>query len=310
MRRALGQAAAVALVAAACGGGATAPTTRSAAPAEPAAHALVVRAGPVTLTIPATKRAVIATAAGSRRKLLERWVLRRATVVRGRGWTTHLRWSGPAVAAVLRSVRSPATEVAPPVTVRSTRVILPAVHQVYRDGCEAAALSMMLHAGVGQRRLQAMLPIARPLQQEIESGSVTWGDPELGFVGNVAGGGYGVYDRPLLALARRFDSGTTNLTGAPLESILDALRRGRPIVAWIALGASDPVTWRTPSGRLVHANWAEHAVTLTGYGGGVISYNNPWDGGREQFTLTQFAAVWRDLGDRAIAGSSLITSDA
>ncbi len=102
-------------MAAACGGGATAPTSRSAAPAEPAAHALVVRAGPVTLTIPATKRAVIATATGSRRKLLERWVLRRATVVRGRGWNTHLRWSGPAVAAV----RAPATEVHPSVTVRS-----------------------------------------------------------------------------------------------------------------------------------------------------------------------------------------------
>lgn len=310
MRRALGQAAAVALLAAACGGGGSnAATTRSAAPAEPAPHALVVRAGPVTLTIPAVKRAGIATAAGLHRKLLERWVRRRATVVHGRGWSTHLRWSGSAVAAVLRAVRSPATEVRAPITVQSTRLILPAVHQVYRDGCEAAALSMMLHRRVGQRRLQAMLPIAQPLQQKIENGSVTWGDPELGFVGNVAGGGYGVYDRPLLALARRFDAGTTNLTGAPLESILDALRRGKPIVAWIALGASDPVTWRAPSGRLVHANWAEHAITLTGYDGGAISYNNPWDGGRERFTLAQFAAVWRDLGDRAIAGSSLITSD-
>jgi uncharacterized protein YvpB len=238
---------------------------------------------------------------------MERWVLRRATIVRGHGWRTHLRWTPSAVATVLRAVRSPATEVHPPVTVRSMRLILPAVHQVYRDGCEAAALSMMLHGRVGQRRLQAMLPIARPLEQEIQNGSVTWGDPELGFVGNVAGGGYGVYDRPLLALARRFDSGTTDLTGAPLESILDALRHGRPIVAWIALGASDPVTWRAPSGRLVRANWAEHAITLTGYGGGVISYNNPWDGRRERFTLAQFVAVWRDLGDRAIAGSTAIT---
>jgi uncharacterized protein YvpB len=261
----------------------------------------------VTLTLPAAKRAGIATASGSRHQLLERWVQRRATVVRGRGWRTRLRWSGAAVAAVLRAVRSSATEVRAPVTVRSTRLTLPAVHQVYRDGCEAAALSMMLHGRVGQRRLQAMLPIAQPLQQESENGAVTWGDPELGFVGDVAGGGYGVYDRPLLALARRFDSGTTNLTGAPLESILDALRHGRPIVAWIALGASDPVTWRAPSGRLVQANWAEHAITLTGYGAGVITYNNPWDGARERFTLAQFVTVWRDLGDRAVAGSSAIT---
>ena len=257
--------------------------------------------------MPAAKRTAIGTAPRSRRKLLERWVQRHATVVHGRGWSTHLRWGGADVAAVLRAVRSPVTEVRVPVSVQSTRLTLPAVHQVYRDGCEAAALSMMLRVRVGQRRLQAMLPIAQPLRQDVENGAATWGDPELGFVGNVGGGGYGVYDRPLLALARRFDSGTTNLTGAPLESILDALRHGRPIVAWIALGASDPVTWRAPSGRVVRANWAEHAITLTGYGDGVITYNNPWDGGRERFTLAQFAAVWRDLGDRAIAGSSLIT---
>lgn len=306
MRPALGLAVVVALVAAGCGGGGGSSTTRSSAPAQPAPHALVVRAGAVTLTIPATRRAHIATALGSRRKLLVRWVERKATVLGGHGWRTHLRWSGHAVDVVLRAVRSPAGEVRAPVTVRSTRLTLPAVHQVYRDGCESAALAMMLHGRVGQRRLQAMLPVAQPLQQEVDGGGVTWGDPELGFVGNVAGGGYGVYDRPLLALARRFDSGTTNLTGASLESILDALRHGRPIVAWIALGASDPVTWRAPSGRTVSANWAEHAITLTGYGAGVISYNNPWDGGREQFTLAQFAAVWRDLGDRAIAGSSVI----
>jgi uncharacterized protein YvpB len=308
MRRALGLATAVALLAAACGGGGATPrSAASGAAAEPAPHALIVHAGPVALTMLAERRTAIETAPGSSRKLLERWVQRHATVVHGRGWSIHLRWTGAGVAAVLRAVRSPVNDVRAPVSVRSTRLTLPAVHQVYRDGCEAAALSMMLRVRVGQRRLQAMLPIAQPVQQEVENGAATWGDPELGFVGNVAGGGYGVYDRPLLALARRFDSGTTNLTGAPLESILDALRHGRPIVAWIALGASDPVTWRALSGRLVRANWAEHAITLTGYGDGVITYNNPWDGGRERFTLGQFAAVWRDLGDRAIAGSSLIT---
>jgi uncharacterized protein YvpB len=228
--------------------------------------------------------------------------------VRGRGWRTHLRWTGHAVDVLLAAVRSATSVVRVPVGIRATHVTLPAVRQVLRDGCESAALSMMLRERVGQRRLQAMLPIAAPLQQEGDGASTVWGDPELGFVGNVAGGGYGVYDRPLLALARRFDPGTTNLTGGSLGRILDALRHGRPIVAWIALGASNPVTWHAPSGRLVAANWAEHAITLTGYGAGVITYNNPWDGRRERFTLPQFLVVWHELGDRAIAGTSLITT--
>jgi uncharacterized protein YvpB len=260
----------------------------------------------VTLTLPAARRTQIAAAPGARPQLLIRWLRRRATVVRGPGWRTHLRWTGHAIDVLLGAVRSATTVVRAPAGIRATHLTLPVVRQVFRDGCESAALSMMLRERVGQRRLQAMLPIAQPLQQEGDG--AIWGDPELGFVGNVAGGGYGVYDRPLLALARRFDPGTTNLTGGSLGRILDALRHGRPVVAWIALGASNPVTWHAPSGRLVSANWAEHAITLTGYGAGVITYNNPWDGRRERFTLAQFLAVWHELGDRAIAGTSAIAT--
>ncbi len=309
MRRALGLAAAVALAGAACGGGGGSSATRPSTPAEPAPHALVVRAGVVTLTLPAGRRTQIAAAPGRRPPLLMRWLRRRATVVRGPGWRTHLRWTAHAIDELLAAVRSAPTVVRVPVGIRATHLALPVVRQVFRDGCESAALSMMLREHVGQRRLQALLPVARPLQQQDEGGSAVWGDPELGFVGDVAGGGYGVYDRPLLALARRFDPGTTNLTGASLGRILAALRHGRPIVAWIALGASNPVTWHAPSGRLIAANWAEHAITLTGYGAGAITYNNPWDGRRERFTLAQFLAVWHELGDRAIAGTSLIATD-
>ncbi len=308
MRRALGLAAAVALAGAACGGGGGSSATRPSTPAEPAPHALIVRAGAVTLTLSAARRTQIAAAPGARPQLLMRWLRREATVVRGRGWRTHLRWTGHAIDVLIGAVRSATTVVRAPAGIRATHLTLPVVRQVFRDGCESAALSMMLREHVGQRRLQALLPVAAPLQQQDEGGSAIWGDPELGFVGNVAGGGYGVYDRPLLALARRFDPGTTNLTGGSLGRILDALRHGRPIVAWIALGASNPVTWHAPSGRLVSANWAEHAITLTGYGAGVITYNNPWDGRRERFTLAQFLAVWHELGDRAIAGTSVITT--
>ncbi len=308
MRRAAAVTAVLALAASACGGGGGGGGSTQTSPPRPTPHALAVATGTVTVIMPARLRARIARAsAASRQRMAATWTRRQATTLAGRGWRTRLHWGARALAGLVAAVDRPAARrVRVRAEVRSTELTLPVVRQVYRDGCEAAALSMMLRERVGQRRLQAMLPLARPLEQEAGPAGTVWGDPERGFVGAVAGGGYGVYDRPLLALARRFDPGTTNLTGTSLEGIVDALRRGRPVVAWIALGPSDPVTWTSPSGATIQANWAEHAITLTGYRAGEIAYNNPWTGARERFTLAQFAAVWDELGDRAIAGSSLI----
>jgi uncharacterized protein YvpB len=105
---------------------------------------------------------------------------------------------------------------------------------------------------------------------------------------------------------RRYDSGAENLTGAPVAAVIRALRDGRPVVAWIPLGASAPWTWTTPSGAVVHANHAEHAVTLTGWRQGLITYHNPWTGSVGMFTRSTFADLWQTLGDHAIAGTSMI----
>jgi uncharacterized protein YvpB len=161
---------------------------------------------------------------------------------------------------------------------------------------------MMLGGLVGQRALQAALPIAAPASR---AGDV-WGDPELGFVGDVRGGGYGVYERPLLRLARRYDRGASNLTGRSLSQLLAALRDARPIVAWVALGKSAKTTWVTPTGRTVVADFAEHTILLSGIQGQKITYNDPWDGRRKTMTVTEFAPLWTRLGTRAIAGSSLL----
>ncbi len=167
---------------------------------------------------------------------------------------------------------------------------------------------MMLGGRVGQLRLQRELPIARPYRPTRISGRTVWGDPERGFVGDVRGGGYGVYDRPLLRLARRYDPGAENLTGTTVAAVVAALRAGRPVVAWVPLGVSAPWTWTSPSGATIDANHAEHAVTLTGWHDGAITYHNPWTGTAGTFTTATFAALWHTLGNRAIAGSSLINT--
>jgi uncharacterized protein YvpB len=296
----------VAITAAGCSGGSAAAPSPSRPATTAAVAPLTVSGAGLTLTISSAQRSALAALHGAPARRAARRLLAHAVRAQGPRWRRRIVWPARAAAMVAAAARSHSGSVNVPAAVASVSLRLPAIRQVYRNDCEAAALSMLLAGRVGQLRLQAQLPVSRPFLPESGVDGTVWGDPELGFVGNVRGGGYGVYDRPLLALARRYDGGAINLTGSPLRRIVEALQEGRPVVAWIQLGASIPRSWTTPAGRLVQANFAEHAVTLTGWRPGRITYNNPWTGAREVFTIAGFRQVWRTLGDRAIAGSSLI----
>jgi uncharacterized protein YvpB len=245
-------------------------------------------------------------AAGSRaRRLVGRFLAAR-TLVHGRRWWMRYAWSDADLARIERAARTSVGTVRVPGALSAVSLGIPPIRQAYRNDCEATALSMLLRDRVSQYRLQALFPIAKPyLPLDTDRGE-EWGDPERGFVGPVQGGGYGVYERPVLAVARRFDPGAVDLTGSPLRRVVAAVKRGRPVQAWIQFGTSLPRTWLTPDGRTVHANFAEHTITLVGWRRpGMLIYDNPWDGTVSTFTIRGFARVWHVLGDRAIAGSSV-----
>ncbi len=287
-----------------CSGAGSATTAPSAAgpPAVPPG-ALVMNAGVTTVRLSAVQRATItalpeATATSRLRALLPRQV-------RAGRWSVTLRWSPDDLGRMLAVLRGGAAhaDLLPPV--QAVQLRLPAIRQVYRNDCEATSMSMLLAGRLDQRALQGMLPKARPTAPLERGATTVWGDPELGFVGVADGYGYGVYDRPVLRLLRRFQPAASDLTGTGVPGVVDALRAGRPVIAWIQLGGSLPRTWVSPAGRVVRANFAEHAVLLTGYRQGVLFYNNPWTGAAESFTVGEFLPRWHLLGDRAVAGDSL-----
>ncbi len=286
-----------------CAGGAARVPLDSASTHQPGP--LTVHGGGMSLLVSVSDRRAWARGDVASTRRRARSYLDHHTAWSGAHWRIRLAWSRPAAALVAAAVRRDDTSVTVPAAVDTVQLKLPTIRQVYRNDCEATALSMLLGGRVGQLHLQRLLPIAHPYLPQTGPDETVWGDPELGFVGNVRGGGYGVYDRPLLALARRYDPGATNLTGTSVARIVAALRRGRPVVAWIQFGPSIPRSWTTPTGRVVNANYAEHTVTLTGWKPGEITYNNPWTGTRETFTIAAFTHLWHTLGDRAIAGSSL-----
>ncbi len=187
-------------------------------------------------------------------------------------------------------------------------VSAPVVRQALHNDCEATALQILL-ASVGvhsdQLSLQRQLPRSGPPDPIERQGQRVWGDPELGFVGRADGGGtaggYGVYQRPVAAVARLHHVSLTNLSRQAPQALYRRLRAGHAVMTWIALSFGPYGTWRSPQGRLVHANFGEHTVVLTGVTRHTVRLVNPLHGTRETWTRADFEARWRALGRRALA---------
>jgi uncharacterized protein YvpB len=184
----------------------------------------------------------------------------------------------------------------------------PLLKQILRNNCETATLSMLLAAAdvhVSQLALQRELPRSGPLDPRPQPGGLPiWGDPERGFVGRAAGGGpaggFGVYEGPIIRLATRHGVPLVDLRGARLATLYRRLRAGRPVMAWLGLSAGPYRRWRTPSGRVIVANFGEHALLLTGVRGQTFLANDPLVGRRTAWTASAFMSAWRLLGRRAV----------
>jgi uncharacterized protein YvpB len=192
-------------------------------------------------------------------------------------------------------------------TAASLRV--PIVQQALRDNCETAALSMLLASRgkpADQLALQRQVAHSPPLDPVVAAdGSEVWGDPEQGFVGRADGGGpaggFGVYQGPIAALARRHGVALRDLTGASPGAIYRALLHGRPVIAWVALSSGPFASWSTPSGRAVRVNYGEHAVVLSGVDPARVRVNDPLSGRRLTWSKSEFVRMWTALGRRALA---------
>ncbi len=212
--------------------------------------------------------------------------------------------------AVSRAARAPRTGATIEVPARavSAAIRAPVIAQKLPNDCEATALQILLATtgvAVDQSRLQAQMPRSGPLDP-VGSGALrTWGDPDQGFVGRPEGGGpaggFGVYPRPVAALASRHARQLQDLTGTTPASVYRRLLEGHAVMAWIALSHGPYDHWRTPAGRTIQANFGEHTIVLTGIRhDGNLTIINPLNGTRETWTQKDFAARWTELGRRAL----------
>ncbi len=154
--------------------------------------------------------------------------------------------------------------------------------QIYSLSCESASLQMALeYKGIkkSQDQLLEQIGISDPYKSYTDAnGDMIWGDPELGFVGNVRGyfstkangmrgaTGWGVNKSPIARVAQAYRPDSQAYSGFTTADIIKELDNDNPIVYWHVPDsyATGSITYKTPAGRSIKF-FRNHVALISGY---------------------------------------------
>jgi uncharacterized protein YvpB len=190
---------------------------------------------------------------------------------------------------------------------------VPAMSQYpeYFNGCEITSLAMLtnyLKLPFDRQELINMLASDETPLQNAQDGSIeVWGDPDLGFVGDITGNekGYGVYHKPIGDLLAYITNGhAVDLTGNDFSEVERQITLDHPVVIWTTSNftpVNNWVDWKTLDGNTIHATFNEHAVLLVGFDEEYVYVNNPINGKKAEKTAKQpFIESWIQLDKQAV----------
>jgi len=193
--------------------------------------------------------------------------------------------------------------------VKIKEVSVPLILEQHNLSCEIASLRMIL---AEQKIVLTEDQIIEKLTFDPTPKSVgIWGDPDYGFVGSLDGNpgeqGYGIYPEGLKKLAVIWLSNTYEKPHWKIEDIKASLDRGIPLIIWGISGSSEPMTWKTPNGKIIKANRGEHARVVYGYreflfGQTEYELNDP-EIGTLVWTQDHLLADWEKMDFKAIGFS-------
>jgi uncharacterized protein YvpB len=174
------------------------------------------------------------------------------------------------------------------------RLVVPLQKQSHNLSCESSAAAMAAqYHGISLTEAQVLAALPRA------------DNPNLGFRGNVDGppGGiqdYGVYAAPILDILNA-NGLKARLVEGGAEGIKAAIARGNPVLAWITYNcqASTPVA-TTVDGQVLNLVPYQHTVVVTGYDGGGVWTNDPWDGQVDYYATADFRRALAYFDDMAI----------
>ena len=179
--------------------------------------------------------------------------------------------------------------------------------QEHSLSCEVASLLMTLkYRGIDatESELIQQLPISDPGPR---SKNNIWGDPNIGFVGNIDGKmpntGYGVYEKPISDLANIYRASKI-ITSGKIQDLIAELKNDNPVIVWGVFGKSKNISWKTSEGKTINAKNNEHTRVLIGFTG---PSNNPQSlifldsiHGEINEKTSDFIKNWKLLDNRAV----------
>lgn len=179
-----------------------------------------------------------------------------------------------------------------------------------RNGCEVVSLTMMMNfAGNSLTKFDFARIIEKDYTaREVKSdGTVYWGNPQIGFVGDIFGknAGYGVYDIPIENLINKIEGfKAINLSKMETKDIFNIIREGKPVMVWITADYAEPrfnKKWLA-NGVEIIATYQEHCVLMTGFDEENIFFNDPLSGVKDvKMTKETFENIWTKMGSMAVS---------
>ena len=176
----------------------------------------------------------------------------------------------------------------------------------YPTGCESVALTMLLrYYGISVTPDDVINKLAKESLPYYENGTKYGGNPEVGFVGNpYVKASYGVYEKPIAAVANQFKSGIQIKNNYPFSEVLNLVSNRIPVMVWSSMNLSVPyisTSWvYKPTMETISWKANEHAVILIGYQGNIVVIADPIGGEIKTYPKSTFEDRYNYYGRKAL----------
>ncbi|NHN33190.1 C39 family peptidase [Paenibacillus agricola] len=178
------------------------------------------------------------------------------------------------------------------------------------SGCELTSLTMLLQFyGVKKTKMELlpeMLVDPTPIQWDDKGNIVYWGNPNLGFVGDITAKsqGFSIYHTALFQLMATYIPTSVDLTRSSFDLLERQVAAGIPVVVWTTIGFKETprwYVWDSPLGP-IKGTFSVHAVLLVGYDESYVYVNDPLTGVKQEKVLKeQFIKTWDLQGRQALS---------
>lgn len=180
------------------------------------------------------------------------------------------------------------------------------------NGCEIATLTMMFNFyGIDKSKMDLLPELKQdptPIEYNKDRSISYWGNPNLGFVGDITGKkkGYGIYHTALFELLIKYIPTGIDFTGKDFDELERQISDGIPVLVWTTVSYTKPsekqwMVWDSPLGP-IRTTFQEHTVLLVGYDQDHVFINDPLINKKGiKVEKNQFIESWEAMGKQALS---------